>query len=1132
MTFSTARREGQLTPELPTDAVRLDDAPYRLLLAFGEEQPETFARRLADVTPDDLVIFLLGVDESVPGQYLISSGVFETHLWRVVRHIWTTGLLDFATPAGDTLADRTFLWLALLGSINRAGFALGHSRELSVVARDLGNRSLRFQEGVAGRLMARLPDEDLRENGAVYQLVELAKAQFHARRHDEMWNTIMRAWHLRALAGSTGEAAAEARATIATHAASAAAWRPRHIAADLDTCLEMLRVSREELEGLPGATRTSALVRVALAEENLWRSAYSNRVVGGLASAEKRLDICEPLVLRLHDTLDGFDLDTGEFPQLATDELEALVKLVRLVGEQHLWLGNTGASGRYSLALRHLETRPIAFWDSRFSSVGAHTPLGEMTLIAEEFVRRRHELDGVVNPHQKRRIYRRAASFVSLLARSLDQSKFHSAATYWRYKRLQLNESAAGADAELVTLIAEFAADHRQDEEIPSAVAEPAIWATAQEPDAEDLSGATAPGEADRSVIVHTNRAGQVPRRKRVRTRRNKLTTPMAPMPLGTEFDSSARRVLDAITSENPLALAMSVRKLIASIPPYIAEDARDRVKEILDAVDDWRPANRVDVPKPHLGDLQDGRLVNDYLLLSALEFTERYVPYLAPEISLQLARRVHLDSHDRILHAQRSYRDGMAADRVNQALSALLHLIRVGLEAGDTESIHNGTDIFVSTVHGAALRSNGAASLVDFAEWIARRVRQVVGPLMDAGYAEVALRLLRSSTDWLGTVLARDPGLLEEFQLVELIARERSVESAKQLWSLIDDRIMSTAPGTLSNVTEPVSAPAPEPGEAIVDIVLAAGRVQAIVQTLEGSATRTTSADLGITGIEFAQLSEAIWFELRPSRRGSPCPTLRVLHQRIAAPILSLCGDADRLLVVQHGEMANVPLHAAEGPDGYLIEHARVSYQSTFDRSPRDMPTGPRDLVCGWDAAIDAGLESEDTSAALRAHGRLVDSPGSADEGYRLLLNNDAVRAPLLHVAAHGVTNPWPESLRSTIQLSPTHGISAGQWLREGRRAAFVFFNVCGLGRVQPHAGDVNGFPLALRIRGADAVLAAISYIPPAQSRLFARDFYGAFGVADSLGAYQAASKTAIERQEHPSGWAPYVHYGRGYSL
>jgi hypothetical protein len=132
--------------------------------------------------------------------------------------------------------------------------------------------------------------------------------------------------------------------------------------------------------------------------------------------------------------------------------------------------------------------------------------------------------------------------------------------------------------------------------------------------------------------------------------------------------------------------------------------------------------------------------------------------------------------------------------------------------------------------------------------------------------------------------------------------------------------------------------------------------------------------------------------------------------------------------------------------------------------------------------------------------------------------------------VAGHGHSLAWPQSFDSILALSRRTQVTASHWITQGPRADFVFLNVCGLGRSHPRSGDLNGFPLAIRIRGATALIAATGYIPPDQAHAFAELFYGHAHGEDSLTMYREAMLASIGSGMPPQGWAPYAHFGRGH--
>ena len=116
---------------------------------------------------------------------------------------------------------------------------------------------------------------------------------------------------------------------------------------------------------------------------------------------------------------------------------------------------------------------------------------------------------------------------------------------------------------------------------------------------------------------------------------------------------------------------------------------------------------------------------------------------------------------------------------------------------------------------------------------------------------------------------------------------------------------------------------------------------------------------------------------------------------------------------------------------------------------------------------------------------------------------------------------------MNSRLRLSTKVSVTAGEWLRAGCRAKFVFLNACSVGRHSPHAGDLNGFPLAIRARGAITEISALSPVPSDAARTFARRFYRQWSTYDSLSAYQGACCEAIHSGVAAAGWVPYMHSG-----
>jgi hypothetical protein len=281
--------------------------------------------------------------------------------------------------------------------------------------------------------------------------------------------------------------------------------------------------------------------------------------------------------------------------------------------------------------------------------------------------------------------------------------------------------------------------------------------------------------------------------------------------------------------------------------------------------------------------------------------------------------------------------------------------------------------------------------------------------------------------------------------------------------------------------------------------------------------------------------LADKVWSQLRPTRIGKEVTSLEQLHKAIIEPIVPVIADVKTLLFVPQGAMSSLPIHAARGPDGYLIESRVVAYFPSD--SPNISPVGERLpeeptsswLVCGWDVSAQADRESREITRTLRQKQFDVEWPDNAKIGRERMLDGTH-RVQGLHVSGHGSSLAWPKSFYSKLALSPRIQISAADWISQGPQADFVFLNVCGVGRVHPRSGDLNGFPLAVRIRGAKALIAATGYIPPSQAHAFAQLFYQQAHDTDSLSAYRHTVIASIANGMTPHGWAPYAHFGRGH--
>ncbi|MEU3050347.1 CHAT domain-containing protein [Streptomyces sp. NPDC006984] len=551
----------------------------------------------------------------------------------------------------------------------------------------------------------------------------------------------------------------------------------------------------------------------------------------------------------------------------------------------------------------------------------------------------------------------------------------------------------------------------------------------------------------------------------------------------------------------------------------------------LIEQVDRWRPPRR---------GFRPGRLApaecrtQEELVLAALEiadeFADGYARWLRPDLLNQLARSpgARLSIEARKSLAREAAKAATEIGRWRAAIRAQFVLLAIAEKNHDTAAVRTAATAIHDIVRRTLARAIGTADLIDIAHRVTTESTRLAGWLAGRGYDSLAFDTGHVGIGILHRMFLERPELAEEFELAEQYS-QRTERADARLFVLMNERLATPrTPVTLGGFRPTDTATSHQPSAAFVQLMDTPDQgCWALGSCLSGPHPRTWAVRLKVTTASLGRLRDAAWHDLRDARRElRPTGTLRRLHREIIEPIKKHTADAANLVIIPHRGFAGIPVHAALGPNGYLIERCRVSYMPSLAQPTRKHPQAHRAIVGGWDPTIAAGVEAEEVHRQLRDLGIEVYRPPKAAQGRRDFLNADG-RWAITHLAAHGEFRPWPTSMNSTLQLSESVLLTAGEWLREGCYSTFAFINACSVGRHAPHAGDLNGFPLALRARGTIAEVSALSPVPIAAARTFAQTFYASWPGRDSLAAYQQACQRTIAREAPPCDWAPYLHTG-----
>jgi CHAT domain-containing protein len=258
----------------------------------------------------------------------------------------------------------------------------------------------------------------------------------------------------------------------------------------------------------------------------------------------------------------------------------------------------------------------------------------------------------------------------------------------------------------------------------------------------------------------------------------------------------------------------------------------------------------------------------------------------------------------------------------------------------------------------------------------------------------------------------------------------------------------------------------------------------------------------------------------------------LAQLHHLLLAPLQTLLG-APRLLLIPHGVLHRLPLHALWDGEQFLLERYECSYapSATFAlhlaaRQQGDCAYHSWAGLALTDPTIPAARQ--EVAAAARyfpQHWLYVDEQANL-AGLRAAAN----QADILHLATHGLFRP-DNAFFSVLKL-------ADGWVdvrtihRLALAGRLVVLSACESGAGQVRGGDeVIGLVWGFLAAGAQSLLVSLWNVHDASSAQLMDDFYRALTeqkeAARPAAALQVAQISAIRHGHHPYYWAPFFVVG-----
>jgi CHAT domain-containing protein len=254
----------------------------------------------------------------------------------------------------------------------------------------------------------------------------------------------------------------------------------------------------------------------------------------------------------------------------------------------------------------------------------------------------------------------------------------------------------------------------------------------------------------------------------------------------------------------------------------------------------------------------------------------------------------------------------------------------------------------------------------------------------------------------------------------------------------------------------------------------------------------------------------------------------LAELWQQLLAPLAAHLERAEQLVIVAHGPLHGLPLHAALDGETYLAERLQVSYAPSArvftacaerkrGSARRPLFVGPNDERLPWVtqevAALAELYPGADTLLGKRAT--------------RAGLRRRAGRFDLLHLAAHGLfrsDNPSFSALRLTDGW-----LNVGDLAELSHDATLVTLSACETGLNRLEAGEeLFGLTRAVLGGGASSLLASLWSVHDRATYRFMAEFYrGLSSGRDKSVSVQHAMRAVRREWDHPYFWAPFALSG-----
>jgi hypothetical protein len=265
----------------------------------------------------------------------------------------------------------------------------------------------------------------------------------------------------------------------------------------------------------------------------------------------------------------------------------------------------------------------------------------------------------------------------------------------------------------------------------------------------------------------------------------------------------------------------------------------------------------------------------------------------------------------------------------------------------------------------------------------------------------------------------------------------------------------------------------------------------------------------------------------LGPLRRGVD-RVLGELWQQLLAPLRADLNGAKQIVIVPHGPLHGLPLHAAFDGRRYLAERWPVSYAPSarvFTACAGRRSDSPRRpiFVALRDERLPWMTREVGELARLFPHGERLAGRRATVAGLR----RRAGQFDLLHLAAHGTFRADNPSF-SALRLADGW-LSVADLAELSRGATLVTLSACetGLNSLAP-GEELVGLTRAVLGAGAASLLASLWTVHDETTSRFMAEFYRGLQSGQGKTRSLQAAMWAVRRDlDHPYFWAPFALAG-----